>query len=45
VTIGKGRSQADIHLQTAHDLASQLTDAEWLMSMPGTQEQEKELIL
>jgi streptogramin lyase len=43
VTIGKGRSHADIHLQTAHDLASQLTDAEWLMSMPGTHEQ-KELI-
>jgi len=34
VTIGKGRGQADIPCKRAR-LASQLTDAEWLMSMPG----------
>ncbi|MBZ5643647.1 MAG: carboxypeptidase regulatory-like domain-containing protein, partial [Acidobacteriia bacterium] len=43
VTIGKGKSQANIRLQNAQDLTFQLTDAEWLMSMPGTQDQ-KELI-
>ena len=43
VSIGKGKSQANIRLQNAQDLTSQLTDAEWLMSMPGTQDQ-KELI-
>jgi streptogramin lyase len=43
VTIGKGKSQADIRLQGAQDLAAQLTDAEWLMSIPGTAAQ-KELI-
>ena len=43
VTVGKQKSQSNIRLQNARDLTSQLTDAEWLMSMPGTPEQ-KELI-
>jgi virginiamycin B lyase len=42
-TVGKGKNQADIHLQTTRDIASQLTDAEWLASMPGSTEQ-KEMI-
>src|SRR5688572_1884543 len=30
---------ADLKLRKAHDLASQLTNAEWLASFPGTDEQ------
>lgn len=43
VTVGKGKVQADIRLQATRDITAQLTDAEWLMSVPGTQLQ-KELI-
>ena len=43
VTIGNGKNQADIRLENTRDLASQLTDAEWLASMPGSQGK-KELI-
>src|SRR6478609_9128137 len=43
VTIGKGKSETDFQLKKARDVASQLTDAEWLASMPGTTEQ-KEMI-
>lgn len=32
-------TQVDLTLHKAHDLASQLTSAEWLMSVPGTKEQ------
>ncbi len=35
---------ADIKLAPAHDLASQLTNAEWMMSMPGPEDQ-KALLL
>jgi len=35
---------ADFRLSKTDDLASQLSNAEWLMSMPGTEEQKKALI-
>ena len=35
---------ADIKLKTAKNLASQLTNAEWMMSIPGTEEQKAELL-
>jgi virginiamycin B lyase len=41
VTIASGTKQLDIPLRTARDIASQLTDAEWLMSIPGTQDQKE----
>ena len=34
----------DLQLEPIKDLASQLTNAEWLMSMPGTDEQKKFLL-
>ena len=43
VAIGKGKTQTNIRLQTAKDLTSQLTDAEWLMSMPGTPEKKEQI--
>jgi virginiamycin B lyase len=42
VTIGPGKNgQADLRLRktSAHELASQLSDSEWLMSMPGIRAQ------
>jgi streptogramin lyase len=42
-TVGEGTAEADIKLNKTHDLASQLSDAEWLMSIPGTQEQKEYL--
>src|SRR6476469_2489449 len=35
---------ADIKLQKAKNLASQLTNAEWMMSIPGTEEQKAPLL-
>src|SRR2546426_2668241 len=35
---------ADIKLKETHDLASQLTNAEWMMSVPGTEEEKAGLI-
>ena len=35
---------ADLKLRAATDLASQLTDAEWLASIPGTEDQKKQLL-
>ncbi|MGH9680304.1 MAG: carboxypeptidase-like regulatory domain-containing protein, partial [Candidatus Acidiferrales bacterium] len=43
VKVGKSKTKVDIRLQTTKNLADQLTSAEWLMSMPGTQDQ-KEMI-
>jgi streptogramin lyase len=40
VTEGKP-SQADLKLKKAADLAAQLSNGEWLMSMPGTDEQKQ----
>src|SRR5258708_3789175 len=39
-----GSTTADIKLKKAHNLASQLTNAEWMMSIPGTDDQ-KALLL
>lgn len=44
-TVGKKSAQADIRLQKARDLASQLTNSEWLSSMPGTQAQKQRLFV
>ena len=35
---------ADIKLEKTRNLASQLTNAEWMMSIPGTEEQKAELL-
>jgi streptogramin lyase len=37
--VDKGTTEVAIRLNQTQDLASQLTDAEWLMSIPGTHEQ------
>ena len=37
-------STADIKLAPAHDLASQLTNAEWMMSVPGPEDQKAGLL-
>src|SRR6516164_5548439 len=43
VTAGAATT-ADIKLTPTHNLASQLTNAEWMMSMPGTNEQKSFLL-
>jgi virginiamycin B lyase len=43
VNVGSAKIQADVHLKIARDSSSQMTDSEWLTSMPGTPEQ-KEMI-
>jgi len=37
-------ASVDLKLRKAHDLAAQLTNTEWFMSMPGTAEQKRPLI-
>jgi virginiamycin B lyase len=37
-------ASADVKLHKAKDLASQLTNAEWMMSVPGTDEQKSSLL-
>jgi streptogramin lyase len=37
-------ARVDLRLRRAKDLAAQLTNTEWLMSMPGTSEQKRPLI-
>jgi virginiamycin B lyase len=44
-TVGKTKSEADIKLNQTSDLASQLSDVEWLMSIPGTYEQKQNLFI
>jgi streptogramin lyase len=39
VAIGESTASADLNLEKATDLAAQLSDAEWLMSIPGTEAQ------
>ena len=39
-----GSPEIDVRLRRAADLAAQLTNTEWLMSMPGTAEQKRPLI-
>jgi virginiamycin B lyase len=45
VTVGSGSGQADIKLVKTPDLAAQLSDVEWLMSMPGTDAQKQKLFV
>jgi hypothetical protein len=40
----QGGASADIHLKKTADLAGQLSNAEWLASMPGTDAQKKSLL-
>jgi virginiamycin B lyase len=40
----KTPSTADLKLKTTRDLAAQLVNAEWMMSMPGTEDQKAQLL-
>jgi streptogramin lyase len=42
-SVGKRKTEADIKLVKTRDLASQLSDVEWLMSVPGTNDQKQYL--
>jgi streptogramin lyase len=44
-TVGKKNAKSDIRLQKTRDLASQLTDSEWLTSAPGTLQQKQRLFV
>ena len=44
VDLGAGATDIAVTLRPAADLAAQLTNTEWLMSMPGTAEQKRPLI-
>ena len=44
VDIAETTAGVDLRLRKTHDLAAQLTNTEWLMSMPGTAEQKRPLI-
>jgi virginiamycin B lyase len=44
VELGGATAVVDLTLRPAADLAAQLTNTEWLMSMPGTAEQKRPLI-
>jgi virginiamycin B lyase len=45
VTVGTQKTETDIKLNKTRDLAAQLTDVEWLMSIPGTYEQKQYLFM
>jgi virginiamycin B lyase len=42
--IAEKTSSVDLRLQTTHNLADQMTNAEWMMSIPGTEEQKAALL-
>ena len=42
--VGESTSKVDLKLQPTKDLASQLTNAEWMMSIPGTEQQKSALL-
>ena len=44
-TLGSKSMEVDIKLKKTTDLASQLSDVEWLMSIPGTYEQKEYLFM
>lgn len=44
-SVGTAKREVDIKLKKTRDLASQLSDAEWLMSVPGTYEQKRRLFI
>jgi streptogramin lyase len=39
-----GAATKDLHLRKAADIAAQLTNAEWLVSMPGTEAEKRQLL-
>jgi streptogramin lyase len=43
VVTAQGHAVADLRLTKTKDLAGQLSDAEWLMSMPGSYDQKRDL--
>jgi virginiamycin B lyase len=43
--VGTLKREADIKLNKTHDLTSQLSDVEWLMSIPGTDEEKQKLFI
>src|SRR5947209_4040919 len=43
-TVTAAGATADIKLQKTKNLASQLTNAEWMMSIPGTEDQKAQLL-
>ena len=45
VNVGVGTVKTDIRLNKTSDLAPQLSDVEWLMSIPGTYEQKQNLFI
>jgi streptogramin lyase len=45
VTVGKGKTESNIKLNKTSDLAAQLSDAEWLMSVPGTDAQKQYMFI
>jgi len=45
VVVGTGTGQADIKLVKINDLASQMSDVEWLMSMPGPDAMKQKLFV
>jgi streptogramin lyase len=44
-TVGRTTRKVDIQLNRTPDLASQLSDVEWLMSIPGTYEEKQNLFI
>ncbi|MEJ0074913.1 MAG: carboxypeptidase regulatory-like domain-containing protein [Alphaproteobacteria bacterium] len=44
VDVGEAPARGDLTLRESSDLAAQLTNTEWFMSMPGTAEQKRPLI-
>jgi streptogramin lyase len=45
VAVGKGKREKNLKLHKTQALASQLSDVEWLMSVPGTEQQKEYLFL
>ena len=44
VSLGTGTTTADLHLKKTSDLAAQLSNADWLNSIPGTPDEKRRLI-
>ena len=44
ITLGSGTATADLRLKKTSDLAAQLSNADWLNSMPGTPDEKRRLI-
>lgn len=44
ITVGTGTTTADLHLKKTSDLAAQLSNGDWLNSIPGTPDEKRRLI-